>query len=234
MAELNTLFEKQTSSIQIAVKQTIVDEIKILGDEFKINLDKQLTQINECIESVEQNVNSQISDLRTDVSKCIQHLDYNDDDLNRLARLTDLKINGIACLNESNENLQEIFCSIAKLIGFDTSNPSHVPELVRSHKRNRQNNELLPLPTIMAKFVAHHIRNKFYGLYLTRLSSQQTILTEHINLPQGGHILIGENLTQHNQSIFKEAIKLKRDKKLFRVNTVDGLVYVKPRERERV
>lgn len=63
-------------------------------------------------------------------------------------------------------------------------------------------------------------------MYLARIS-KQPLQTGDINLTQGDRILIGENLTQHNQKIFIEAIKLKRSNILAKVITVDGLVHVK-------
>lgn len=84
----------------------------------------------------------------------------------------------------------------------------------------------MQLPVIVIKFVAKHIRNQFYGLYLARVS-QQPLLTEHVNLAQGGRIFITENLTPLNQSIFNAAMNLKREKKLSKVNTSDGLVSIK-------
>lgn len=76
------------------------------------------------------------------------------------------------------------------------------------------------------KFVAKHIRNQFNGLYLSK-ASKQPILLEHINLSQGGRILIMENLTHHNNTIFIEAMKAKKEKKLANVKTIEGQVYVR-------
>lgn len=84
----------------------------------------------------------------------------------------------------------------------------------------------MPLPSIVLKFVAPHIRNAFYGLYLAK-ATKDPIQSEQINLPQGCIIRIGELLTTQNQSIFIEAIKLKRDRKVMKVNTLDGLIRVK-------
>lgn len=80
---------------------------------------------------------------------------------------------------------------------------------------------------ITVKFMAKHIRNRFYSLYLDRIKTQP-ILLEHIGLSQGGAIVIGENLTVNNQTIYKKAFKMKHDKLILRVKTVDGLVYIKP------
>lgn len=203
--DLERIMERQMEKQTQAIK----NEIKSLGDELKANLEGQIVKNNDRIDEMQEHVNAQLQDVRTDVDKCIEQLDLGEDNNKRIALLNELKLNGIA-----------------QLIGFDTSNPLHIPDLTRSIIRNRQSNEIILLPLIIIRFVAKHIRNKFYGLYLSRIS-KQPILTENINLPQGGRILIGENLTPHNQTIFKDAIKLKRDKKVMRVNTVDGLVFIR-------
>lgn len=214
--DIERIMEKQTNLIKT--------KIKSLGEELKLNFDGQIAKINVRIDTIQENVNTQLNEFRTDLEKCTEQLDMNDENNKRISLLNELKLNGIAHTN--GENLKVIFISIAQLVGFDTSNPLHLPDLTRSFKRNQQSNEVTMLPLIIMKFVAKHIRNKFYGLYLARIS-KQPILTENIKLSQGGRILIGENLTMHNQTIFKEAIKLKRDKKLTKVSTIDGLVYVK-------
>lgn len=208
--------DKQTKSIK--------DEIKALGDELKSSFENQIVRINERIEGLQDQFQTQLADVRSDVNKCIEQLDLGEENNKRIALLNELKLNGIA--HNNGENLNKIFLDVAQLVGFDTANPLHIPHLSRAFIKNRQNNESSMSPLIIMKFVAKHIRNSFYGLYLAKVS-KQPILTEHINLPQGKRILIGEHLTPHNQAIFKEAIKLKRDKKLIRVNTFDGVVFVK-------
>lgn len=195
-----------------------------MSDNLKSSFQAEISKLHERVDAIESNVSSQISVLRTDIDNCTNRIDSTDDDLKRISKLNELKIDGIA--QTSNENLHEIFCSIAKLIGFDVSNPLNMPEIVRMQRKNGQTNDFIPLPSIIVKFIATHIRNTFYGQYLTR-ATKESILTEHLNLAQGGTVRIGEMLTPHNQSIFTETIKLKREKILLKVNTVDGLVRVK-------
>lgn len=226
LADIASLLKEQTA----AIKDDIKNEIKIIGEELKASFHYEITKLHERVDAIETNASSRLMDLKTDVDKCVNRLNNTDDNLARIGKLNELKINGIAHTN--NENLHDIFCSIAKLIGYDITNPLNIPDIARMHKRNNHNNDFLPLPSIIVKFVATHIRNTFYGLYLAR-ATKEPILSEHINLPQGSTIRIGEMLTPQNQMIFTEAIKLKRDKKLSKVNTVDGLVRVKAGQTER-
>lgn len=222
--DIEKLLKKQTETLQSSIQQTIKQEMKVLGDELKANLDAQVAQINDRIDSMQKDTNIQLNAVRAEVFGCTENLKLNEEDTKRISKLNELRLKGIAHTN--GENLKDVFLSIAQVIGFDTTNPLHIPEVSRSFIKNRQSNELVQLPNIVMKFVAKHIRNQFYGLYLARLS-QQPLLSEHINLPQGGRIIIAENLTPHNQSIFNAAMNLKREKKLVKVNTVDGLVFIK-------
>lgn len=224
--DLKRLLQQQTETI----KNDIQMEMKVMSDDLKASFHTELTKLNERVDAIESSVSSQISHLKVDIDSCVNRLNSTDDDFARIAKLNEWKISGIAHAN--NENLTEIFSSIAKVIGYDIANPSNVPDIVRMQKRNQHSTDFVPLPHIIVKFVAPHIRNKFYGLYLAK-ATKEPIRTEHLNLPQGGIVRIGELLTPHNQSIFTEAIKLKRDKTLLKVNTVDGLVRVKTVQSER-
>lgn len=224
--DLKQLLQQQTQTI----KNDIQLEIKAMSDDLKASFHIELTKLNERVDAIESSVSSQISHLKVDIDSCVNRLNGTDDDFARIAKLNELKISGIAHAN--NENLIETFGAIAKVIGYDIANTSNVPDLVRMQKRNQHSTDFVPLPHIIVKFVAPHIRNKFYGLYLAK-ATKEPIRTEHLNLPQGGIVRIGELLTPHNQSIFTEAIKLKRDKTLLKVNTVDGLVRVKAVQSER-
>lgn len=223
---IQQLLHQQTESI----KNDIQVEMKAMSEDLKASFHSELIKLNERVDAIESNVSSQLLNLKSDIDKCVNRLDVADDDFARITKLNELKITGIA--HSHSENLPEIFCSIAKIIGYDTTNPSNMPEIARMQKRNQQTNDFVQLPLIIMKFVAPHIRNKFYGLYLSK-APKEPILTEHLNLPQGSTVRIGEVLTPNNQLIFVEAIKLKRDKKILKVNTADGLVRVKSGQTER-
>lgn len=176
LADLEAMFEKQTA--------TLNQSMKTMGDELKMSFLDEIKKLHERVDSIEVNVSDQISCLRTDVDTCINRLNSNDDDLVRISKLNELRINGIAHTN--NENVHDIFCAIANHIGYDISSPTSIPDIMRMQKRNNQTNYFIPLPSMIMKFVATHIRNTFYGLYLAK-ATREPILSEHINLPQGNN-----------------------------------------------
>lgn len=218
---IRSLLAEQTQSIQTSMQ----NEMKILGDGIKAELQSQITQIHEKIDANQANVQSQINDLKVNVEKCTEQMNGTDDDFQRISKLNELKINGIAHTN--NENLNEIFNEIAKLVEFDLSTVNNVPSIMRIYKRDHTKNISAPTSIVIVKFVANHIRSDFYSHYLKKIAAKKPIMSENINLPKGSRIIIGENLTVKNFGIFVEACKLERENKLCSVFTQDGLVQVR-------
>lgn len=218
---IKMLLSEQTKSIEVSIR----NEVKTLGDELKSNLESQISQLNDKIDTIQNDFQSQIDKLTSDIDTCKHDNNKSDDDMQRMNKLNELKITGIA--HTSIQNLHEIFCEIAKIINFDMTIPTNTPAIMRIYKRNPATKEMSPTSIIIAKFVANHIRDNFYSLYLNKIAANKPIMTENLNLPKGTRIIIGENLTQNNSKIFIEASKLKREGKLCQVFTQEGLVQVK-------
>lgn len=218
---IRALLNEQTNSIQNCLRS----EMKVLSDEIKAEFQTKITQLNDKIDKNQANVQSQINDIKSNVDQCMEQANDDDDDIKRIAKLNELKISGVSYTN--GENLNGIFELIAQLVKFDMSNAIKIPTLTRITKRDRTTNITTPTKFIIAKFVASHIRNEFYSLYLNKIAAKEPIMTENLNLSAGTRIIIGENLTAKNSSIFIEASKLKKQGTLCQVFTQDGLVHVK-------
>lgn len=219
---LRALMGEQTNAIQNCMR----DEMKTLSDNIKSEFQTQITQLNDKIDANQANVQAQINELKSDVDQCMKKAaNHDDDDLKRIAKLNELKISGISHTN--GENLIEIFGAIAKLVKFDLTNAINMPTLTRIYKRDRTTNASTPTKMVIAKFIANHIRNDFFSLYLNKIAAKEPIMTEHINLPGGSRIIIGESLTAINSSIFVEASNQKKQGALCQVFTKDGIVHVK-------
>lgn len=218
---IRALLHEQTNSIQNCMR----NEMKTLSDNIKAEFQLQITQINDKIDANQASVQSQINELKSNVDQCMTQTGNNEDDVKRTAKLNELKIIGISHTNS--ENLSAIFDLMAKLVKFDVSNAVNIPTLTRIYKRDWTTNVSTPTQIIIAKFVANHIRNEFYSLYLNKIAAKEPIMSENINLPSGKRIIIGESLTAYNSSIFTEAIKLKKEGALSQVFTKDGTVHVK-------
>lgn len=223
--DIQRLLDSHNNKIAETIKTTVHSELMSFGEQLKTEINSKISEVNVKIDAVQANVNvqrDQLSTIQSSVNNCITRITVNEDDCNRIGKLNELKIKGIP--HKDGENLQTIFESIAKQVGYDLAIPNNVPELNRMQTRSNKENVPIPAPTIIVKFVAQHIRDKFYGMYLSRITKQPL---EHIDLPQGSRIIIGEMLTASNQNLFVAAMKLKREKKLTTVFTKNGLVTIK-------
>lgn len=218
---IRSLLDAQTNSLQ----NSIQNQMKALGDELKSEFQANIAQLHTKIDSNQANVQQQINELKANVTQCMEQSNDTDDDIQRSIKLCELKLNGIAYSSE--EKLMDIFIEIAKLVKFDLSKVNNMPTLTRIHKRNHTSNTSSPTPIVIVKFVANHIRNDFYRLYLNKIAAKQPIMSENIGLKSGSRIIIGENLTAKNYGVFVEAGKQKKQGKLCQVFTQDGLVHVK-------
>lgn len=219
--QLKMLLLDQTKSIT----QKLSEQMNSLGKEIKESLQSQIAQTNQRMDSIETNVNKQLTTIQSDVSSCIEKISNTENEIARLSKLNELRINGIPYSNE--ENIHQHFNAIAQLIGFDSSIPTHIPSLTRTYSRNKTTKQMQPSTTIIAKFVAKHIRDEFYSAYLGKIAKNNPLTPEMINLPKGNRLLISESLTVNNSKIFSVCMQLKKEKTLAQVFTQDGLVCIK-------
>lgn len=149
-----------------------------------------------------------------------QRLDNNEDDINRLRYANDLRLIGIP--HVQNENLVQIFQTLASIIGYDSViNATKIME--RLPARNKITGIVTASPTILLHFTTIQHKNWFYSLYLGKMP----IKSEAFGLKGTKNIILGENLTRKNAAIFKLAQNMKSEKKIAQVFTMDGLVKVK-------
>lgn len=218
---IRSLLADQTKSLETSIR----NEMKTLSDEIKSEFQAKITELNDKIDANQQNVQQQINDLKSNVANCTEQSTCYDDDMQRMLKLCELKISGIAY--KSDENLNVTFNEISKLVQFDLTTGINMPTLTRIYKYNHASKTSTPTPIIIVKFVANHIRDDFYRLYLNKIAAKQPITTDNIGLPNSTRIIIGENLTTKNHEIFVEAGKHKKQGNLCQVFTQNGLIQVK-------
>lgn len=216
-------FELQANQITQTITSTVQREVNLLGEQLKKDFRTQLADLDQKIDAHKTSVDDKLETMQKKVDSCVNGA-VSDNDIHRITKLCELKIRGIP--HTAGENLLDIFTSIAQFIGYEMSMPNNMPILTRIQSRKKDTNERVHLPFITVKFVAKHIRDGFYSLYLSK-AINSPLMTEHINLAPGNRVIISENLTIENQKIFGTAMKMKIDGKLTKVFTKDGLVLVK-------
>lgn len=221
---LSEFSKEMKAELSQTIASTVQREVNKLGEQLKLDFCNQLADINNKFDEQKQNFDKRLNEMKAKVDSCSDRASIGEDDVQRITKLCELKIKGIPYTQ--GEKLLDLFTSIAQHVGFDLSQPNHMPVLSRIQSKKKDTNEMIQLPIIIVKFIAKHIRDGFYSLYLSKISSTP-LKTEHINLTPGNRVIICENLTATNHKIFSAAMQMKIDNKLAKVFTKDGLVLVK-------
>lgn len=224
MDNIQAQLTDHSNKISQTISSTVQHEVNLLGEKLKSDIREQMADINTKINRIENNFTSEINTVKKSVDSCEVRMNKNEDDVNRVMKLNELKIKGVPY--SVDENLDVIFASISNYIGYDLSKPNNIPNLMRIQNKKVDANGLIQNPTVIVKFIAKHIRDSFYSLYLAKVSGKP-LMSEHIDLAQGSRVIISENLTAVNQKLFLNAMKMKIENKFAKVFTRDDLVQVK-------
>lgn len=222
LAAIQHMLSEQTKTL----KQFIQTEVKTQCDELSKNITEEFKKVNSRVDLIETHVNKQLVDMNAKVDNYAQKFDDNSDEFDRLSKLNELKITGIQLTND--HNLRTLFDSIAGQIGFDLTTQLNIPSLKRTYSRSQPGAAASPTNTIIATFVAKHIRDDFFSKYLNRITKNNPITTQSIGLTQAGmNVMVNECLTLKNLKILIAANSFKKSKELAQVYTRDGIVYIK-------
>lgn len=236
VTELKNQQEELKSEIQSgnqALKLEFKNELQQLGETLRNEVRTDLQGMDKKIGDISTSLEAKISELSADLKYCSNRVEDAESDFDRIRLLNEIKIIGIE--PAANEQLDEIFAKIANFFAFDLSIPTNIPIVKRLQLRDRKNGTVTNSKVIIAKFIAPHVKEAFYSLYLKKVLNKQMLNTSHIGIQQNEHkrVIIGENLTKTNANLFTGAQKLKRDGKIAQVYTNEGLVYVKVRKGDR-
>lgn len=198
-----------------------LDDIANLIRSTNNSIDTKHDDISAKIDSMSKTINDRIDKVDYNCKVALARLDCSDDAIERITKANDLRIIGVPI--SQNEDLKSIFKRIAEIIHFTIDCPLSIPSLSRIGKPTNTNDGP-SCPTIIAQFMAPHIKRLFFNAYLKKLTLSTADLG--YNLPPK-RVIINENLTKFNKAIFDDALLLRKQKKLFQVYTVNGLVYVR-------
>lgn len=224
--KMNEEILRHLTAIKTGLNQTKTDQ-QAGFQALTTKIDNQSEAINAKFEEVASQLNTRIQTLESNSASQQYQLTRVQNDVDRLAIANELRIAKIPY--NSNENLLEIFKKIAEHIQFDITNPTYIPTLRRLPVKNRINGDTTQTGTILAQFVAAHVKNIFYNLYLNKIP----VKLSNIGFENNNNFHIGENLTKSNSKLFNSAYNLKKEKKVAQCFTVDGLVNVKTKSGKR-
>lgn len=178
------------------------------------------TDISNQIANFKNEMDSRFKAFRTELQTDIDVISTRQDDidtrldiLERASLSANLLLNGVPIIE--NENLNELFEQLCTQIGF-TPKEFTLLSIFRVKNKSKQ-------PTIVMKFISQNARNEFYQRYW----KTKNLSLIDLGFETDSRVYVQESLTKANHEIFKQAMSLKRDKKLSSVYTYNGLVYVK-------
>lgn len=220
VSELKKLLASVQNGIEskiITSQNTIENKLNDLSNK----VDFEVQTLKTSVEEFQNNIGSNINSIYAKLNSHEQRLDNTEDDIQRLRYACDLRLTGIPHIH--NENLLNIYNTLASIIGFDNSNTAITPILERLPIRNRATGLMIASPTILIHFSTIQLKNWFYSLYLNKMP----LKGEAFGLQIGKNVILGVNLTPKNASIFKTAKQLKSSNKLAQVYTQDGLIKIR-------
>lgn len=205
---------------QIANVQNALDiKITEMANQVSGNVKEEINTLKESMDTIASNVSNQISLIEDKLTNHNTRLDNNEDDIERITLLNQLRIVGLPF--NDNENLMDFFNKLSKVIGYSTENTASMPSLRRIPLR--KNGMITGSNTIIVYFNAQHYKDNFYASYLRKLP----IKSEMFDQPEHVRIIIGENLTKKNAAIFNYCNTLKKEGKLAQLYSSNGLIYIK-------
>lgn len=203
---------KQFENITNMIKES---ETRILQQlENKVmEIKTELHNVHERINNVE-NVVSEVNELKREVSQIKLKLLQQEN----ATVSCDLRINGVPYCE--NENLNVIFNNLCASLNISA------PRIQTIYRLKTKNNS--PASPILVKCATSYERN----FVLKTISDHRRKNKDFLRLTMIGFnsnelFYVNENLSQSNYKLFFEARKLKKQKRLYSVFTMRGIVYVK-------
>lgn len=218
MNAIETNQDKLFNSINILIKESEVRVLAVIEE--KIN--NMQTQIDTIVERVKllETKSAEPENLKKEIKKLNQKLLKKDNSVVAAS----IRITGIPCTND--ENLHNIFGNICNTINIA------VPKIINIYRLNKiQNNNETRTPkneVIVVNLETPYEKNFLLkSLSKYRKDNKLVLCQNHFGFESNKPVYINENLTPHNHRIFKEALHMKRNKKIKSAFTLRGLVYIK-------
>lgn len=185
-------------------------------------LESKQTEI-EPLKEENRKLKQQIQKLGEEIKTVSIHMDAYKEEQQQKETICDALLHGVPLL--PTENLLLIFTQLCNKLKC-------TPPTIKSIFRLKSKHETAA-PPIVIKFFSQHDKL----LVLRSIANHRKITNKQLHLDDLGlgnvkatlksNVYLHESLTIKNRSLLQQALKAKRDKKLFSVFTIRGLVYIK-------
>lgn len=136
-----------------------------------------------------------------------QRINNTEDDIQRVRLNLDLKVTGLVYKND--ENLNELFLKLSSEIDFNPNSMACTPTLDRIPIKNKTTGQMMSSNIIIIHFAILKHKQLFYSKYISKMP----LKPENFGLKKDARIVIGENLTKINATLFKQAQTMKKKTK---------------------
>lgn len=191
-----------------------------LADLIKSNKFELSEKIENLHHLVDVKFSTSFNEVKQDIAAITQRQDILENKFERYERqlhLNDLLLNGIPKVQD--EDLEQIFNTICTKVKYTARQDLTVPQIFRCKNRSDK-------PTIILKFISPTARNKFYKLFVEAAKKQPIVLAD-IGLGSNERIFLQESLSHLNSTIFRKAMEIKKEQRIYSVFTQNGLVRIK-------
>lgn len=194
-------------------------KIEAKFDTFKLDLDKRIDVLENSLAALKTECSTKIDRLADSVSGVRHDVDHANASIGRLEKANELVISGVPY--QQNENLVATFGYIATKLGYSDTN---IP-MVSLSRLARTPIAVSSSPPILCEFALRADRNAFYACYL----NQRDLNLSHIGFNNINRIYVNENLTKEDREIRAAALRLKKEGKIQKVYSKNGIVFAKGR-----
>lgn len=188
-------------------------------DNFKQDLDKRIDGLEDSLAAFKTECGSKIDRLADSVSGVRHDVDRANASIGRVEKVNELIISGVPY--QQNENLVAMFGFIVTRLGCDESK---IP-LASLARLAKSPIAVGSTPPIICEFALRADRNAFYASYL----NHRDLNLSHIGFQNTNRIYVNENLTKEDREIRAAALRLKKEGKVQKVYSRNGIVYAKGR-----
>lgn len=175
------------------------------------------------------NENKSLKAELLDTTNQLKALKESFNDLEQYSRRDCLEIRGIPkSSSDTREDTNEIVVELGRKVGVDLkkediSTTHRLPSKVKANGERA----LFP-PAIIVKFTSRNVREK---LYRTR-KILKDITSQDLGYSEENRIFINESLTQSNKELFKDCLKVKKDKGFKFLWTNGGKIFMRKDQHE--
>jgi len=160
-----------------------------------------------------------------DLGQRVRNLEFDRDALEQYTRKFNIEVHGIPeC---EGENLADIIIKIGQKISVNIT--SQDIDIVHRPRKNTPTTK----PIIAVRFTSYRKKREFYQARFNLKTMKISGVIESVQHDVEAKIYINENLTQRRQELLAKARKMRKAKKLVRVWTADGKLFVRKTEESR-